>query len=274
MRILRKKNLVLLLSAGVFLLSSASFVALQGEDDYSYTRKVYHTACKCSYQYVYEKDTDRLFTISKLYGNTDTLDGISYSIDEHGDTSDISYNNKGKTTPLSIYIDGIRNKKPRYSISEIEDDVAVDDWRRNYAETDVQLNGDSTYISYALKDGARIFSEWYDNGRRISRHVDDQKVYDSLRAAYYSITGKQLFLQGCTSCHTIDKPATGPALRGVFNRHSEVWIRKWIANPGRLLVNNDPEAVTVFRKWNNTMMTCFPYEPVLMDKLIAYLKTL
>lgn len=267
--LLKIKTLLLLCGIPV-LLSVAGFSGKEEEDTGVYIRQVYDTASKCSYEYVYEDITDRLISISRLYGQTNIRHGISCALDERNDTTYISYYKKGETTPLILY--GKKGNRLN-AVSEFVDDVATDSWRREYPRIGVRLKGDTAWIDYALQDGRPVFSEWYDNGQRMLRQVLDQQRFDSLKSAYYSITGEQIFQQNCASCHTIGKSATGPNLQGVSSRHAEAWLRKWIANSSRMVANGDPEAVRLTKTWQ-VMMTNFPFEPILMDKLIAYLKTL
>ncbi|MCY1544996.1 Cytochrome c [compost metagenome] len=90
-----------------------------------------------------------------------------------------------------------------------------------------------------------------------------------------NMTGEQIFIVNCASCHHPFKDATGPAMKGVLTRYSEAWVRKWIKNPAAMIASGDPDAIATYNKWNKTAMTSFPnIPPKEMDKLIAYLNSL
>jgi mono/diheme cytochrome c family protein len=71
--------------------------------------------------------------------------------------------------------------------------------------------------------------------------------------------GKSLFQQNCQSCHALDKPLTGPALRGFTNRGP--WgdreeIYKWIKNPAAYMAN-DPYTKGLQQQYG-AIMSAFP----------------
>lgn len=70
--------------------------------------------------------------------------------------------------------------------------------------------------------------------------------------------GAALFKANCASCHKVDKPFTGPALKGWKDRvPAGDWIYKWIANSGDVIASGDAYAKDLFAKWNKTQMTAF-----------------
>lgn len=88
--------------------------------------------------------------------------------------------------------------------------------------------------------------------------------------------GKALFNANCASCHKMDKPMTGPALRNVEARLTEAgkdkqWIYDWIRNSPGVIKSGDAYATALFAEWNNTAMTPFPQlsnEDI--DNILAY----
>lgn len=70
--------------------------------------------------------------------------------------------------------------------------------------------------------------------------------------------GKELFNTLCAACHKLDAKSTGPALRGVADRHDRAWIYKWVANSSAMIKAGDPAAVKLFAENNNAVMTPFP----------------
>lgn len=83
--------------------------------------------------------------------------------------------------------------------------------------------------------------------------------------------GKELFNAQCAACHKLDANATGPALRGVIERHSADWLHKWIKNSAGLIASGDAAAVKVFNEWNKVPMNAFPnLSDEDIDNIIAY----
>jgi cytochrome c2 len=92
-------------------------------------------------------------------------------------------------------------------------------------------------------------------------------------AAPDSLAGKALFLKNCTSCHAVQTRVVGPALRDVFDRHSEAWIIKFVHSSQTMIKSGDTSAVRLFAQYNQTIM---PDHPNLGDQdiknIIAYIR--
>ncbi|WNM19357.1 c-type cytochrome [Flavobacterium capsici] len=83
--------------------------------------------------------------------------------------------------------------------------------------------------------------------------------------------GKALFNSNCAACHKLDAKSTGPALRGVANKHKMEWIYKWVANSSAMIKAGDPVAVKLFEENNKSVMTAFPQLSTTdIDNIIAY----
>ena len=89
-----------------------------------------------------------------------------------------------------------------------------------------------------------------------------------------SLAGKALFEKNCTSCHAVQTRITGPALRNVFDRHSEAWIIKFVHSSQTVIKGGDTSAVRLFTQYNQTVM---PDQPNLGDQdiknIISYIRT-
>lgn len=78
------------------------------------------------------------------------------------------------------------------------------------------------------------------------------------------VQGKALFNTNCASCHKLDKPMTGPALRYVEQRLADeqgldrAWITAWIRNSAGVIKSGDAYANKIFNDWNKVPMTAFP----------------
>ncbi len=83
--------------------------------------------------------------------------------------------------------------------------------------------------------------------------------------------GKELFNTLCAACHKLDAKATGPALRGVADKHDRAWLQKWIRNSSEMIKAGDPVAVKLFAENNNSVMTPFPQlSDADIDNILAY----
>lgn len=83
--------------------------------------------------------------------------------------------------------------------------------------------------------------------------------------------GKKLFNANCAACHKLDTKMTGPALRGVGDKHSKEWLYSWIHNSAAMIASGDADAVKLFNEYNKTQMTPFPQlSEKDIDDIIAY----
>ncbi len=83
--------------------------------------------------------------------------------------------------------------------------------------------------------------------------------------------GKELFNANCAACHKLDANSTGPALRGMIDRHPTDWLHKWIKDSSGLIKSGDAAAVKLFNEWNKVPMNSFPnLSDEDIDNIIAY----
>ncbi|MFD2202210.1 c-type cytochrome [Shivajiella indica] len=85
--------------------------------------------------------------------------------------------------------------------------------------------------------------------------------------------GKSIFNANCRTCHRLDQKNVGPALRGVTDRHSIDWTKRFIRNSQVLIASGDAEAVAIFTEFNQLVM---PNHEFLSDddlmNLLAYIE--
>ena len=85
------------------------------------------------------------------------------------------------------------------------------------------------------------------------------------------VKGKELFNSNCAACHKLDAKSTGPALRGVAEKHDKAWIYKWVHNSSDMIKSGDAAAVKAFEENNKAVMTSFPQlSEGDIDNIIAY----
>ncbi len=83
--------------------------------------------------------------------------------------------------------------------------------------------------------------------------------------------GKQLFRNCCASCHKLTKDFTGPALAGATKRYSREWLYRFIRNPAAM-IENDPQAKVLAKKWRPTVMTAFSLSRSNIDDIFTYIE--
>jgi cytochrome c551/c552 len=85
--------------------------------------------------------------------------------------------------------------------------------------------------------------------------------------------GKSIFNANCRTCHRLDQKNVGPALRGVTDRHSIDWNKRFIRNSQLLIASGDPEALAIYNEFNQLVM---PNHEFLSDddlmNLLAYIE--
>lgn len=85
------------------------------------------------------------------------------------------------------------------------------------------------------------------------------------------VKGKELFNSLCAACHKLDAKSTGPALRGVAEKHDREWLYKWVKNSSDMIKSGDAAAVKLFNENNKQVMTAFPQlSNADIDNILAY----
>ena len=87
-------------------------------------------------------------------------------------------------------------------------------------------------------------------------------------------TGKQVFQEKCTACHTVGGgPLVGPDLKGVTTRHARQWLEQWIAAPDAMLAKKDPDAVNLLHQYHDVPMPNLGLTSSDVTAVIAFLET-
>lgn len=97
--------------------------------------------------------------------------------------------------------------------------------------------------------------------------------FSTISFAQDAAKGKELFNSNCAACHKLDGASTGPALRGVVERHDGdvEWLHKWIKSSSSLIKSGDARAVKLFNEWNKVVMNDFPgLSDQDVDDILAY----
>jgi cytochrome c2 len=84
--------------------------------------------------------------------------------------------------------------------------------------------------------------------------------------------GALLFKQKCASCHSIGSgKLVGPDLKNVTKKRDKVWLTKFIQSSSSLIKSGDPEAVAVFKEFNNSPMNDFPLTQDEITKILEFI---
>jgi len=90
--------------------------------------------------------------------------------------------------------------------------------------------------------------------------------------------GESLFRTRCAACHTVGtkdavmpgKPPVGPDLLWVTRKRDRAWLTRWLAEPDKMLAENDPLATTLLAEYDNVAMPNLRLSEVDIQALLAY----
>jgi cytochrome c2 len=86
--------------------------------------------------------------------------------------------------------------------------------------------------------------------------------------------GEALFQKNCYSCHTLGGGDTvGPDLKGVTGRRDPEFVRRFIAEPGAIIAEGDPEVKALVTKFNGVQMPDLGLSDTDVDAVVAFLET-
>ena len=84
--------------------------------------------------------------------------------------------------------------------------------------------------------------------------------------------GQYLFATRCAACHTIGHgDNVGPDLLGVTSRRDRAWLSRYIAQPDKMLAQNDPVAQTLFVTYKQVRMPNLGLGDTEVESLLNYL---
>jgi protein SCO1/2 len=147
---------------------------------------------------------------------------------------------------------------------------------------------DSTDHNLSLIMGNEATGRWmkrspFDNPKFIAAQIGDwlhnwkeRKVIKSYAEAPQlgnRSRGEYLFQTRCTSCHTIGQgDSVGPDLAGVTTQRERAWLKRWLAEPDRMLAEGDTIALDLLAKYKNVPMPNLRLTEVDVDALIAFME--
>jgi glucose/arabinose dehydrogenase/mono/diheme cytochrome c family protein len=83
--------------------------------------------------------------------------------------------------------------------------------------------------------------------------------------------GKALFASYCGTCHNFNARSIGPNLSGITDSVPVAWMRKFIANPQKMLDENDRRAVKLVREYKAVMPSFEQFSVAQLDDLISFI---
>jgi protein SCO1/2 len=88
--------------------------------------------------------------------------------------------------------------------------------------------------------------------------------------------GEDLFRTRCSACHAVGSEGAGaarpgPDLLGVTERRDDAWLRRWIAEPDKVLAEGDPLALELLEQWGRVPMPNLRLDAGDVDEIVRYL---
>jgi protein SCO1/2 len=125
---------------------------------------------------------------------------------------------------------------------------------------------------------ANQLGAWLHGFRQVSAHTN--RDYASAPKLRQISDGEMMFRDRCSSCHVIsggllpqrNARPLGPDLFGVTERRDDAWLRRWMAEPDKMVESGDPIAVAMSNAWE-VVMPNFRLDPNEIDNLIRYIES-
>lgn len=125
-----------------------------------------------------------------------------------------------------------------------------------------------TFINYSTLKEAEIDYRFYCGVTT----EETNTFFPADNPALKELPGYALFKDwACNTCHAIDHNLVGPALNGLSDRRSRDWIIKMIRNSSALISSGDPEAVTIFEKFDRLQMPPHDLSEEEIDQILDYI---
>ncbi len=81
-----------------------------------------------------------------------------------------------------------------------------------------------------------------------------------------------ILFKDCAACHSIGGGRmVGPDLKGVTKRRTKAWLTQFIQSSTKLIQSGDPDAVAIFKEFNNSPMKDYPLTQEQIDELLDYI---
>ena len=141
---------------------------------------------------------------------------------------------------LGLFIDEIQNNPDNpndHNLSMVIGNQATGRWMKRSPFED----------PYVM---ATQLSDWLHNWKTVAVAGSDYANAASLKKM---VPGETIFRTRCSSCHGFGKDGVGPDLQGVTKQRDPVWLARWLKEPGKMLDEKDPLAMSLFKKYKIRM---------------------
>ena len=64
-----------------------------------------------------------------------------------------------------------------------------------------------------------------------------------------------------------DKRLVGPGLKGVTDKYSKEWLKKWIINSQEFIASGDEKAIAIYEEYNKQIMPAFYFSDEEFDAM-------
>ena len=87
-------------------------------------------------------------------------------------------------------------------------------------------------------------------------------------------TGEKIFKTTCAACHKIsNKRLIGPGLANIDKIRTKEWFVKFVKSSQTVIKGGDPDAVKLFKEYNNIVMPNQPYSTAEIGDVYEYIKS-
>ena len=233
-----------------------------------------YTTCK----YNCPLETARLVQVQKMLGDRMGRDVFFYSItiEPETDTPEVlkAYIDKYKIGPGWTFLTG-KEDDIRLLMRKLGLDFLPDPDDPDGHTPSLLIGNDRT--------GIWARNSALDNPRFMALKIQqmigyESKVIDTVAAKAEGTRlnidkGQYLFATRCAACHTIGNgDRVGPDLIGVTNVRDIDWLRRTIIEPDKLLAEQDPIAMALFKKYKEVRMPKLGLPPADVETIIDYMK--
>lgn len=232
-------------------------------------------------------ETARLAKVQRLLGERVGKDIFMYSItiDPENDTPEVlaKYAERYDAQPgwwfltgkeeditllrrkLGLYLEEIQDGSNNHNVSLIIGNQRTGKWlKRSPFENPFVL--------------AEQMGSWLTDWKGVAEKANTDSSYDKAPEVRDISQGEYLFRTRCMTCHTIGHGQdglppglAGPDLLNVQVRRETLWLRRWLAEPDKMLEEGDPIALGLYAKYNEVPMPNMRLSRADIDDLLDYM---
>jgi len=239
-------------------------------------------------------DTARLVKIQKILGDRVGRDVFMYSIsiDPDLDTPEVlaEYAKKFGTGPgwwfltgdeddilllrkkLGLYIAGLDKKSKDHNMSFLIGNQRTGQWmKRSPMDNPYFLADQIGNWLTSWETPSAITNSDYANAPQLKTPTMGENLFKTRCSVCHTIGADDLHMVGGNHASKTEGSRLGPDLLGVVHRRDRAWLARWLANPEKMLKEQDPIAMQLYRDWNGVLMPNMRLNDLEVNALIEYL---